>query len=156
MKGKTDANLVSGRWRPYRPQSPIRMAGPRFPRPLLGARGDTKGEKLGLAVLTALSIAGLHSAVCPSYFTMVTFGSQPEARKRAFDGLLISLGLSTAAAVAIWQVFDDFAAGVVAEATALALFGIGVYAINAEPPTTVPPIEKQDVVTQQRPASAVA
>lgn len=108
----------------------------------MGSPGDSE-EKFGIAVLTSLSIAGLHSAVCPSYFTMVTFGSQPEAKSRAMDGLWISLGLSTIASVAIFGVWKNMAAAIVGEVTALALFGIGVYAISKEPPTTIPPIEKQ-------------
>ena len=127
-----------------------RMAGsfamrPRpFMRPkfMMGNPGP-KEEKLGIAVLTALSIAGLHSAVCPSYFTMVTFGSQPEAKSRAMDGLWISLGLSTVASIAIYGVWKDLPAALVGEATALALFGIGVYAISKDAPTTIPPIEQQ-------------
>ncbi len=112
-----------------------------------------KSEELGIAVLTALSIAGLHSAVCPSYFTMVTFGSQPEAKTRAMDGLWISLGLSTIASLAIYGVWKDMTVALVGEATAVALFGIGVYAISKEPPKTVPPIEKQQT---QEVAQAVA
>jgi len=112
----------------------------------LGNPGSQKGEQLGLSVLAALSIAGLHSAVCPSYFTMVTFASQPEARGRAMDGLWISLALSTVASGAIWLVFDNLVPALVSEATALALFGIGVYAINKEPPAGIPSIEKQTVV----------
>lgn len=117
-------------------------------RPALGNPG-TKEENLGIAVLTSLSIAGLHSAVCPSYFTMVTFGSQPEAKSRAMDGLWISLGLSTIASIAIYGVWKNLAAAIVGEATALALFGIGVYAIRKEPPKTIPPIEKQNVTQPQ-------
>lgn len=108
----------------------------------MGSPGDSE-EKFGIAVLTALSIAGLHSAVCPSYFTMVTFGSQPEAKSRAMDGLWISLGLSTAASIAIYGVWKNLAAALVGQATALALFGIGVYAIGKEPPKTIPSIENQ-------------
>ena len=37
------------------------------------------------------------------------------------------------------------------EATALLLFGIGVAATNSEPPATIPPIEKQDVVMRPVP-----
>lgn len=112
------------------------------PKFMMGNPGP-KEEKLGIAVLTALSIAGLHSAVCPSYFTMVTFGSQPEAKSRAMDGLWISLGLSTVASIAIYGVWKDIAAALVGQATALALFGIGVYAISKDAPTTIPPIEQQ-------------
>jgi hypothetical protein len=112
------------------------------PKFMMGNPGQ-KEEKFGLAVLTALSIAGLHSAVCPSYFTMVTFGSQPEAKSRAMDGLWISLGLSTVASIAIYGVWKDLSAAIVGQATALALFGIGVYAISKDAPKSIPPIEQQ-------------
>lgn len=118
------------------------------PRNRLGSRlmlgHSGKEEKFGVAVLTALSIAGLHSAICPSYFTAVTFGTQPEARGRAMEGLWISLGLSTVASVAIYAVWKEMAAAITAQVTAFALFGIGVYAINREAPKTIPPIEQQN------------
>lgn len=148
---KVDGNITTGRYKPaasFRPGGPLRRGSKMgMLRPMLGNSGEDE-SRLGIAVLTALSIAGLHSAVCPSYFTMVTFGSQPEARKRAMDGLWISLGLSTVASVAIYGVWKDLAAALVGEATAIALFGIGVYAINKEPPKTIPSIEKQDVTQQ--------
>jgi hypothetical protein len=100
-------------------------------------------EDLGIAVLAALSISGLHAAIVPSYFTMVTFASQPEARSRAMDGLWISLVASSLASVAIYGVWKNLPSAITAEATALALFGIGVYAINKQPPKGIPPIEKQ-------------
>jgi hypothetical protein len=109
----------------------------------MGSPGK-KDQDLGVGILAALSIAGLQSSVCPSYFTMVTFGSQPEAKARAMEGLWISLGLCTAASIAIYSVWRNLEAGLFAEGTALALFGIGVVAINREPPKTVPPIEKQN------------
>lgn len=115
-------------------------------RPMLGNPGETE-QRLGIAVLSALSIASVHSSICPSYFTMSTFASQPEARKRAMDGLWISLGLSTLAAGAIYMVWKDLAAALVGEATAFALFGIGVYAINQKPPTGIPPIEQQNTTS---------
>jgi hypothetical protein len=108
-------------------------------------------QNLGIAVLSALSIAGLHSAVCPSYFTMKTFASQPEARDRAMEGLWISLGLSTVASGALYLIFDEWLPAIVSQATALALFGISVKAIHSPPPQTIPPIEKQDVIPQSIP-----
>lgn len=113
------------------------------PRSMMGNSG-TKGENLGVGILAALSIAGLHSAVCPSFFTQAMFSSQPEAKSRAMEGLWISLGLSTVASIAIYSVWDNLQAGLFAEATALALFGIGIYAVNKEPPKTIPSIEKQN------------
>src|SRR6188508_13182 len=77
-------------------------------RAFMGAISKDDKQSLGIAVLSALSIAGLHSAVCPSYFTMKTFASQPEARERAMEGLWISLGLSTLASGAIYFIFDEW------------------------------------------------
>jgi len=131
----------------YRPAYAARPWARPGPRSLLGNPGSKEGEQLGLSVLAALSIAGLHSAVCPSYFTLKTFGSQPEARARAMEGLWISLGLSTIASGAIWLVFDSLTPAIVSEVTAFALFGIGVWAIRSSPPETIPPIEKQQVAT---------
>lgn len=136
-------NMLSGRgtWKPS-------FAGPRAS---MGAfsRGDK--QNLGIAVLSALSIAGLHSAVCPSYFTMKTFASQPEARERAMEGLWISLGLSTVAAGSLYWIFDEWLPAIVAEATALALFGISVAAIRSQPPVGIPPIEQQQTTTMEIP-----
>lgn len=100
-------------------------------------------QMMGIAILSALSIAGLHSAVCPSYFTMKTFASQPEAKDRAMEGLWISLGISTLASGGLYFVFDRWLPAIVAELTAFALFGIGVWAINSPPPETIPSMEKQ-------------
>jgi hypothetical protein len=108
----------------------------------LGNPGGTK-EAVGLAILSALSITSVWSAVCPSYFTLATFGSQPEARVRATKGCWIGFALSTATAAAIYLVFDELLPALVAEATAAALLGISLYAINSETPATIPPIERQ-------------
>jgi len=110
----------------------------------LGNPGKTT-EEVGLAILSALSITSVWSAVCPSYFTLATFGSQPEARVRATKGCWIGFALSTATAAAIFLVFDELLPALVAEATAAALLGISLYAINSETPKTVPPIEQQQL-----------
>jgi hypothetical protein len=75
---------------------------------------------------------------------MATFASQPEAQKRAMDGLWISLVASSIASLAIYGVWKDWTATVVGELTAIGMFGIGVYAINQKPPVGIPPIEKQN------------
>lgn len=117
-------------------------------RPHLGAIDKKDTQMLGVAVLSAISIAGIHSAICPSYFTMKTFASQPEARERSMEGLWISLGVSTLTSGALYFVFDSWLPVLFSQATAILLFGIGYAATNAEPPATIPPIEKQEVVTQ--------
>lgn len=124
-------------WKPHR----ANLGSASF-RAQMGLSRDDK-QMMGVAVLSALSIAGLHSAVCPSYFTMKTFASQPEARERAMEGLWISLGLSTLASGALYFIFEAWLPALVAEATALALFGISVAAVRSEPPKNIPPIEQQ-------------
>lgn len=130
----------------WRPGSSYRQA----LRPSLGACGGTK-ESVGLAILSALSITSVWSAVCPSYFTMATFASRPEARERAKKGCVIGLGLSTATAAAIYFVFDDLMSALVAEGMALALFGISLHAIHSEPPTDTLPMAEQPEVSQRLP-----
>jgi hypothetical protein len=116
----------------------------------LGNPGDAK-EALGLAILSALSITSVWSSVCPSFFTLATFGSQPEARDRATKGCLIGFGLSTATAAAIYLVFDEIVPAIIAEVTAVALLGISLYAIHSEPPKTIPPMEQQQTTPRSQP-----
>lgn len=131
-------------WQPHRGG----LGGPGI-RPQMGAVLDREQRQMmGLAIMSALSIAGLHSAICPSYFTMKTFASQPEARSRAMEGLWISLAVSTVASGALYLVFENWLPAIVAEATALALFGISVAAINSNPPVGIPPIEQQQTAVE--------
>lgn len=110
-----------------------------------GLSGPSKADStLGLSILSALSIAGIHSAVNPSYFTLRSFASKPEAKGMAKEGLWIGLGLSTLASVAIWWVFDETIPAVISEAVAVALFGIGLYAVNATPLDSLPAIQNQN------------
>lgn len=110
---------------------------------VLGLGRSRTSQEIGLAVLSALSVASVWSSVCPSYFTFATFASQPEARNRAVTTCWIGFGLSTAAAAAIYFVFDEIVPAIVAEVTAVALLGISMYAIHGEPPKGVPAMEKQ-------------
>jgi hypothetical protein len=112
-------------------------------------------QMMGIAILSALSVAGLHSAICPSYFTQRTFASQPEAKSYAIEGLWISLGVSTLASAGLYFVFDKWLPAIVAEATALALFGIGILAVQSKPAVTVPPMEKQAAAQPVQPAQPV-
>lgn len=130
------------------PRRPVSMNGLQSWRPArMGAQGGTK-ESVGLAILSALSITSVWSSVCPSFFTLATFGSQPEARRLASKGCWIGFGLSSATAAAIYFVFDEMLPAIVAEATAVALLGISLYAINSEAPKTIPPIERQQLPQQ--------
>lgn len=119
-------------------------------RPSLAGQPRTK-ESVGLAILSALSITSVWSAVCPSYFTLASFAARPEARERAKKGCLIGLGLSTATAAAIYFVFDDLMSALVAEGMALALYGISIAAINSDSPTDTLPMQSQPEVKPQLP-----
>jgi hypothetical protein len=127
-----------------------------FPwRPAGSSMGNPMRESvLGLSILSALSIAGIHSAVNPSYFTLRSFAAQPQAKGAAQEGLWIGLGLSTAASVAIGLVFDEWIPAIISQATAVLLFGVGMYAVNSPPLITIPPIQSQPGV-QQRTTSEV-
>lgn len=99
-------------------------------------------ERIGLAVLSALSISGIHSAVNPSFFTLRAFAKKPVERSNAITGLWIGLGLGLAGSVAIYLVFDEILPALVAGGTALGLFAIGIAAVQSnggpEEPTMAP------------------
>lgn len=106
--------------------------------------GDIKTkEKIGLGILSALSVTSVWSSVAPSFFTLATFASRPEARERALKTIWIAFGLSTATAAAIYFVFDELIPAVIAEGMAAALWGISMHAINSPAPETVAPMERQ-------------
>lgn len=148
--GRTGNAMKNSGWKPSYADAPRGTY-----RPALGVLMNREDrQEMGLAILAALSISGLHAAICPSWFTMASFASQPEAQQRAMKGLWISLGASTVASLGLYFVFDKWLPAIVGEATALALFGIGVWAINSKPPETIPPIEKQQTtIPQQIPLS---
>jgi hypothetical protein len=115
---------------------------------------DTNGgRRVGVAILAALSIAGMHSAINPSYFTLRSFAARPEARKQAIEGLLIGLGVSTVASMAMYWVFKDWVPAVVSEVTAIALTGIGLWAIS-RPNTDLPAIQDQCLTPARLPEAA--
>lgn len=110
-----------------------------------------KESILGLSVLSALSIAGIHSAVNPSYFTLRSFAAQPQARKAAEEGLWIGLALGVMGSAGVGLVFDEWTPAIVSVLVAAGLFGVGMYAVNSPPIPTMPPIQQQQ---QQNPRTA--
>jgi len=117
----------------------------RFKTLSLGNPGETE-EELALAVLSALSVAGIHSAINPSLFTLMSFATKPEARARAEKGLWIGLGASTLASAAIYVVFKKWMPAIISEATAVALFLGGMWAVGQKPTDAIPEIQNQEVV----------
>lgn len=136
-----------GKWAPHAASLAGRAWAPRMGSIVNSAQDR---QEMGLAILSALSISGLHAAICPSWFTMASFASQPEAKERAMKGLWISLGASTLASAGLYFVFDKWLPAIVGGLTSVALFGIGVWALNAPPPTTIPPIEQQNTAAPQQ------
>jgi hypothetical protein len=98
---------------------------------------------MGLALMAGFSVAGIHSAVNPSYFTLRAFGAHPEARAEAKRGLAIGLVASTVASLAIYLVFKKAVPALVAEATAIGLAAISYHAIYSAPVAGIPRIEQQ-------------
>lgn len=110
----------------------------------MGKSAETMGNSvMGISILSALSIAGIHSAVNPSYFTLRSFASKPEARKVAAEGLWIGLGLGLLGSFALYGVFKRAVPAIVSAATAVGLFGVGLYAVNAPELTSMPSIQNQ-------------
>lgn len=105
--------------------------------------------EMGLAILSGLSVAGLHSAVNPSLYTLRTFASRPSERSAAMDGLWIGLGLGLLTSVGIGLVFKRWIPAVVSGATAMALFGLGVHAVHAEAPPVSTMQEKRNEQVRQ-------
>lgn len=97
------------------------------------------GGLLGLSVLSALSVAGIHTAVSPSYVTLRSIASTPEDRAAAIEGLWIGLGAGTITSGAIWLVFGEWLPALASEIVALALFGIDYYAVTSQPLDSIPP-----------------
>lgn len=113
-------------------------------RPGMGKVAETMGNStMGISILSALSIAGIHSAVNPSYFTLRSFASKPEAKKVATEGLWIGLALGLLGSFALYKVFHRAVPAVVSAATAAGLFGVGLYAVNAPELKSMPAINNQ-------------
>lgn len=128
-----------------------RMGCPGY-RPGMGRSAETMGNSvMGISILSALSIAGIHSAVNPSYFTLRSFASKPEARKVATEGLWIGLGLGLLGSFALYKVFNRAVPAIVSAATAAGLFGVGLYAVNAPELTSMPSIQNQSTGAQPVP-----
>ena len=112
-------------------------------RPSMGAKNGGS-EELGIAVLSALSVAGIWSAINPSYFTFRAFASKPEARARAREGIWIGLAAGTLLSGAIWFAFKDSLAAILSEVTTLGLFGLSMYAVASPPTDEIPAIQDQN------------
>lgn len=112
-----------------------------------GMRGSENmgNSTMGISILSALSIAGIHSAINPSYFTLRSFASKPEARTVAKEGLWIGLGLGLIGSFALYKVFDRAIPAIVSAVTAAGLFGVGLYAVTAPPIDSIPAIQNQGV-----------
>lgn len=88
--------------------------------------------KWGITLLSAVSVAGLHSTVSPSLASLKIMAKKPDEKSAAQTGLWWGLGLSLAAATGLWFLFDEklpaYAAGVVG----VSLFGLGMVSLSGD------------------------
>lgn len=108
--------------------------------------------EMGLAVLSALSVVGIHSAVNPDFTTLKASAKKPAERENATQGLWIGLGLGTLASLGLFFMFKKWLPAVIAEVTALSLFGIGMVAVNST--EMIVPLKEEKV--EPSPATAPA
>jgi len=87
---------------------------------------------MGLAILSALSVAGIHAAIAPSYFTFASFARKPEEKELGKTTLFISLGAGALASVGLYFVFKKWLPAIVSGVTAITLFGIGMAALHSK------------------------
>jgi len=105
-------------------------------------RGNGNGAtELGLSIMAALSVAGIHSSLSPSLFTFAAFARKPAEQAIARKTLFVSLGASTVASLGILLVFKRVLPAIIAQATGLGLFALGMVAAHSngvEEPTMEP------------------
>jgi hypothetical protein len=87
-------------------------------------------SELGTAILGIGMITGLHAAISPSIFTFNCFAKKEAEKAIGRKTLWISLGATTVTSVGLHLVFGKWIPTIVAEITALGLFGLGMYAIS--------------------------
>jgi hypothetical protein len=61
--------------------------------------------KLGLALMTVGTVAGIWSSVNPSYFTIRKFGVTDDDKRLIYEGVLIAIALIVVTLVGVWMVF---------------------------------------------------
>lgn len=104
-------------------------------------RNGNGATELGLSIMAALSVAGIHSAISPSLFTFAAFSRKPAEQAIARKTLFVSLGASTVASLGILLVFKRVLPAIIAQATGLGLFALGMVAAHSngvEEPTMAP------------------
>lgn len=87
-------------------------------------------SEIGVAILGIGMITGMHAAISPSVFTFNCFAKKPEEKAIGRKTLWISLGATSVTTLGLHLVFGKWIPTIVAEITALGLFGLGMYAIS--------------------------
>ncbi len=92
--------------------------------------GNGTMSAIGVSILGIGMITGMHAAISPSVFTFTCFARKPEEKAIARKTLWISLGATTVTSVGLLLVFKQWLPALISEATALGLFGLGMYAVE--------------------------
>ena len=113
--------------RPYleeHPGAPVPWApAPREPTTCLGTLGES--------VLSAISVAQLHTVITPSYMELRREATaDPQERDAVLEGLHYSLALELGVSGLIWIVFDSIVPAAVAATTSLVLYALGRKALT--------------------------
>lgn len=95
---------------------------------------------LGLALISGIGTATLHSAITPSFSVTRALAAKPEGRKNVTQGLWIGLGLGALATTGIYLASKKTFPTIVAGAVTLALFGVGMSAAGATVAEKVAPL----------------
>lgn len=102
-------------------------------RSLAAARNDEfdVGGSLGASVLSAISVAQIHTLLNPSHAELRDWASDPEKVEAAKQGLGAALALELAASGLISLAFKDWIPGAVSGSLSLALFFLGQEALKS-------------------------
>ncbi len=114
---------------------PYLQTHPGAPVPWGPARRESPGfclGTLGESVLSAISVAQLHSVITPSYMELRREASvDPAEREVVREGLHYSLALELGVSGLIWIIFDNVVPAAVAAGTSLSLYFLSLHALRA-------------------------
>jgi len=100
-------------------------------RKMAAARGGVDVvDRLGSAVLSAISITQIHGLMNPSYEEMREKASNPDLAAAVRSGLNSSLALELGTAGIVGLMFKDFVPGAVAGGLSIALYFLGHHALK--------------------------
>lgn len=110
----------------------------------LGAINGTGAETAGLSIMAAMSVAGIWSALSPSWFTLSCFSKSEKEKAIGQKTLMISGAAGLVTSAGIYLVFGKLIPALAGALTTASLFVLGQYALSRaesapDSPTMAPP-----------------